>query len=68
MVPNTNFFKPIILKFEAFIYNSNNKIIHNFCIYKGNTLSWGGSNPPAEKFFIAGNFQKEHLKIRKTNG
>ena len=36
IVPNRNYFKPIILKFKIFIYNSNNKIIYNFCIHGGN--------------------------------
>ena len=37
ILPNTNYFKSIILKLKTFIYNSNNKIICNFCIYGGNT-------------------------------
>ena len=39
---NMNYFKPIIFKFKIFIYNSNNKIIHNFCVNGGNT-------PPVER-------------------
>ena len=31
IVPNTDYFKPIILKFKTNIYSSNCKIIHNFC-------------------------------------
>ena len=38
-MPNPDYFKPIILKLKTFIYNSNNKIIHNFCICGGNTSS-----------------------------
>ena len=38
IVSNTNYFKPNILKFKTFIYNSNCKIIYNFCIYGCNTL------------------------------
>ena len=33
-VPNTNYFKPIILTFKTFIYISNGKIIYNF-LYMG---------------------------------
>ena len=45
IVPNRNYFKPIILKFKTFIYNSGSKIIYNCCIYGGNTPPVGGSNP-----------------------
>ena len=38
IVPKMNYFKPIILKFETFIYNSNGKTIHNFCKHGGNAL------------------------------
>ena len=37
-VPNLNYFKPIILKFVTFLYNSSSKITCNFCIYRGNIL------------------------------
>ena len=30
VVPNTNYFKPIILKFKIFIYNRNSKIKYKF--------------------------------------
>ena len=36
IVPNTNYFKPIILKYKTFIYVSNNETVHNFCIYGNN--------------------------------
>ena len=37
IVPNTSYFKPNILQFKIFIYNSNSKIMHNFCICRNNT-------------------------------
>ena len=37
IVPNRNYFKPIISKFKTIIYNSYSKIIHNFCMHAGNT-------------------------------
>ena len=39
IVSNTNYFKPIILKFKMYIYNSNSKITYSFCIHGGNTPS-----------------------------
>ena len=36
-VLNANYFKPNILKFKTFIYNSNSKIMHNFCMCRSNT-------------------------------
>ena len=33
IVSNTNYFKPFISKFKPIIYNSNSKVIHNFCMY-----------------------------------
>ena len=66
IVPNRNYFKPIILKFETFIYNSGSKIIYNFCTYGGNTPPRRGrSNPPGEKFFNAGIFRKNASKYAK---
>ena len=38
-IPNADFFMPVILKCETFIYNSNSKIKHNFCMDGGNTPS-----------------------------
>ena len=57
-VPNTNYFKPIILKFKKFNYNSNTKIICNFCMYGGRTSTVGGCNlevctgPADERWFF----------------
>ena len=53
IVPNRNYFKPIILKLKTFIYNSDSKIIYNFCMYGGNTSSVGGevTPPKNENFF-----------------
>ena len=60
-VPNTNHFKPIIFKFKIFVYNSNSKIMYNFCIYGGDTPP-----PPGENFFfIVGIFRKNALKYTK---
>ena len=42
IVPNTNYFKPVILKLKTFIYNSNSKIIYDFCTNVGNTPPVGG--------------------------
>ena len=43
IVSNTDYFKPIILKFKTFIY----KIIYNFCTCEGNIPpSQGGSTCP----------------------
>ena len=51
IVPNMNYFKPIILKFKIFIYNSESKIIYNFCMYEGNAPPIGGGiNFPGEEF------------------
>ena len=36
IVHNTNYFKAIILKFKIFIFNSDGKIIYNFCTHRGN--------------------------------
>ena len=54
IVPNADYFKPTILKFKKFIYNSNSKIMHNFCVYGGNALPVGRSTyllHPEKKFF-----------------
>ena len=63
-VLNTDKFQPIVLKFTIFIYNSNSKIIHNFCNFckcGGNTLSSG------EKIFNIGTFRKNTSKYAKLN-
>ena len=66
IVPNRNYFKPIILKFETFIYNSGSKIICNFCIYGDNTPPAGGEvTPPGEKFFTVSIFRKNVSKYVK---
>ena len=53
IVPNMNYFKPVILKFKTFIYNSNNKIMHNF-VYLEATLPpvRVEVNPQGEFFFL----------------
>ena len=46
-------FKPIILKFKIFIYNSDIKIIYNFCIDGNNTLPVrGGEQHPRGRNFL----------------
>ena len=45
IVHNTNYFKPFILKFKTFVYNSNSKIIYNFCMNRGNT-------PPVREMYF----------------
>ena len=42
IVPNADYFTPIILKFKILIYNSNRKITHNFCVCVDITLSHKG--------------------------
>ena len=70
IVPNANYFKPIILKFKILIYNSDSKIMFNFCIYGGNIPPVGGGrrNSSGGEIFYREYFQIERLKIRKTNG
>ena len=67
IVPNADYFEPIILKFITFIYNSNSKITHNFCIYRGNTPPVGGKDVTlsGEKFFTVGIFRKNTSKYVK---
>ena len=61
-----NHFKTIILKFKTFIYNSDSKIIYNFCMYGGNTLPVGEEViPSGEKFFTDGIFRKNTSKYAK---
>ena len=52
IVPNRNYYKPIILKFKIFIYNNNSKIMYNFCIYGGNTPPVGGEVTPRGRIFL----------------
>ena len=67
IIPNTNYFKPIILRFKIFVYNRNSKTMYNFCICRGNISLVGGSKPPpGVDIFYRCYFQKESLKIRKT--
>ena len=66
IVPNVDYFKPIVLKFKTLVYNSISKIIYNFCVCRGNILSVVGSSPPAKKFFNIGIFRKKALKYVKT--
>ena len=56
IVPNTNYFQPIILKLKTFIYNSDSKIMHNFCSYGGNTppVGKGKVTLPGKEFFVVG--------------
>ena len=65
IVPNRNYFKPIILKFKTFIYNSDSKTIYNFCTYGGNSLSIGEVTPPGETFFTVSIFRKDASKYAK---
>ena len=68
IVPNMNCFKTVILKFKTFIYNSNGKIKHNFCMYGGNAPPVGGEVTPRKEFFTIGIFRNQNIKMRKTNG
>ena len=68
IVPNRNYFKPIILKFKTFIYNSDSKIIYNFSTYGVNTLpEWVEvtSPPSGKKYFTVGIFRKNTSKYAK---
>ena len=66
VVLNTNYFTPIILKSETFIYNRDKKILHNFCMYGCNTRPVGGEvTPSEEKFFTVGIFRKSISKYSK---
>ena len=59
IVPNVAYFKPIILKFKTFIYNS--KIPYDFCVCGGNTLEMEAFFL-GEKFFNIGIFRKNASK------
>ena len=50
VVPNTNNFKSIILKFKTLIYDSDCKIIYNFCIHGDNTPPVGEVTPRGRIF------------------
>ena len=65
-IRNTNYFKPIILKFKIFIYNSNSKIIYNF-VYVGAILAAirGVEYSLRKNFFNFGIFRKNALKYAK---
>ena len=52
IVPNTDYFKPVIFKFKTIIYNSNDKIIGNFHINGINFPPVGGGvTPPRVRKF-----------------
>ena len=66
IVWNTNYFKPIILKFKTFIYNSNIKIMYNFCMHGGNTPPIGGEVTPWGGWYFphyGGSIAPMHTKI-----
>ena len=63
IVPNRNYFKPIILKFETFIYNSGSKITYNVSKYAKTMVEpyiCDNSNHNYRFFFI---FNKKILKL-----
>ena len=62
---NTNYFKPIILKFKIVICKRNSKIIHNFCTRKDNTRLIGGDNASGGNFFNISVFRKNASKYAK---
>ena len=65
VVSNTNYFKPIILKLIAFIYNRNSKTIRNFCV-SGHTSPVKGKYPPRRReFYNADNFRNNVSKYLK---
>ena len=43
-------------------------MIYNFCMHGGNSPHVGGEVTPQGRNFLLFYFQKEHVKIRKTNG
>ena len=67
IVPNTDYFKPIILKFKIFIYNSNSKVIYNLCLCGGNILfvREGEVFPTEKEIFNTGIFRKNTSKYAK---
>ena len=62
IVSNTNYFKPIIFKFKKFIFNSNSKIVYNFCIYGGNTPFVEGEVTPRGRNFLPLVFSERTLQ------
>ena len=58
IVPNTNYLKPIVLRFKTIIHNSISKIICSFCMYGGYTHS-------GKKFFTVDIFRKKASKFAK---
>ena len=65
-MPNAKYFTSVSLKISTFIYNSNSKIIHNFCMCGGNIPPVGVEiTSPREKFFTIGNFRKNTSKYEK---
>ena len=52
IAPNTDYFKPIILKFKTFIYNTNSNVIHEFCMHGGQYSSRRGEVTPSGKNFL----------------
>ena len=67
IVSNTDYIKPISLKFKAFIFNSNNKLIYNFYMCENNIprRREGSNHSPGEKFFNIGIFKKNTSKYAK---
>ena len=65
IIPNTDYFKQIILKFKAFLYNSNKKNMHNILLHGSNTLSARGGKYTfrGEKFFYRWYIQKPNIKM-----
>ena len=61
IVSNADYFKLIILEFKTFIYNSNSKIIHTFCMCGSDTASCKEKVPSSggEKNFNSG-ITREH--------
>ena len=49
---NADCFKRLILNFKTFIYNNVSKIIHNFFMYGGNTVSRREEVDPLGKKFV----------------
>ena len=65
-VLNTDYFKPIILKFKTFICNWSSKLKQNFCVYGGNASpSRRDINPPGVNFFINGILRKNTSNYAK---
>ena len=64
LISNTDYFKPVILNFTTFIYNSNCKITYNFCICENNIFSVGDVTPE-ENFFNIAFFKKNISKYAR---